>query len=113
MGTVDAWIDEAKSFGIKSIICLLSEDQLQLYQQVPQGLIEYYRLKGFSVTHVPALDHQEPPLTEEHLTKIWDAYSRLDKPVLVHCSAGIDRTGRAITYIQKKLSAISLTGNIK
>lgn len=110
---VDEWIAEVKSFGIKSIICLLSDDQLPFYQQVPNGLIECYRVNGFSVTHIPAADYQTPPLTDEHLAKIWEAYNRLDKPVLVHCSAGVDRTGRAITYIQQKLSAISLTRSIK
>jgi hypothetical protein len=40
---VDAWMLEARAFGIKSIICLLSCDQLPLYDQLPNGLIAYYR----------------------------------------------------------------------
>jgi protein-tyrosine phosphatase len=100
---VDAWMLEARTFGIKSIICLLSDDQLPLYDQLPNGLIAHYRAGGFAVEPVPARDHQYPPLSDEDLQKIWTAYNKLPKPVLVHCSAGVDRTGLAIGHIQNKL----------
>ena len=101
---VDAWIAKVHDFGIKSIICLLSDDQLPLYDQIPGGLIAFYRAKGFTVEHVPAKDHQNPPLTENHLQKIWVAYEGLPKPVLIHCSAGRDRTGMAINHLQRKIA---------
>jgi len=90
VGDVDAWIAEVRAFGINPIICLVSSDQLPLYDQVPGGLISYYRHSGFIVEHIPATDHQYPALTKEHLQRVWTAYQRLQKPVLVHCSAGID-----------------------
>lgn len=102
-GVVDAWIADVRAFGINSIICLLSSDQLPLYDQLPGGLIACYRHAGFVVEHVPATDHQHPPLTEDHLQQIWSAYQRLPKPILIHCSAGIDRTGMAVKYIQMQL----------
>jgi len=100
---VDGWIGEVRVSGVRSIICLLAEDQLRWYADLPTDLISYYRTAGFSVAHVPARDHQSPPLTDQHLEKIWDAYRTLTKPVLVHCSAGIDRTGCAIEYIMRRL----------
>jgi protein-tyrosine phosphatase len=104
---VDAWVEEVRSFGVKSIICLLADDQLVLYSKLSSDLVGYYRQAGFSVAHVPAEDHQRPPLTESHLERIWEAYQSLPKPVLVHCSAGIDRTGRAVEYITKLVGHVA------
>ena len=99
---VDAWIGNVRALGVKSIICLLADDQLSYYGDLETDLISYYRAAGFEVTHVPAGDHQMPPLSRDHLTTIWNAYQHLPKPVLIHCSAGLDRTGRAVEYLQRR-----------
>ena len=103
----DAWLAEIRDLGIKSIICLLSSDQLPFYDQVPGGLIAFYRAAGFTVEHIPAIDHERPPLTTDHLRQVWSAYQTLPKPVLVHCSAGKDRTGLAIDHIRRQLERAS------
>lgn len=90
---VNLWIQQVKSQGVKSIICLLGPDQLSLYNRLPCGLIEYYRQYCFQVEHIPAIDRRSPPLSDEQLRQVWKAYQKLPKPVLVHCSAGIDRSG--------------------
>ena len=97
------WIEEVRSLGIKSIICFLAEDQLGFYSKLPDGLISYYRESGFNVGHIPARDYQSPPLGEGELVRVWEAYKDLPKPILVHCSAGLDRTGLAIQHIQRQL----------
>jgi protein tyrosine phosphatase (PTP) superfamily phosphohydrolase (DUF442 family) len=100
IATVDAWIAEAMAEGVRSIICLLGDDQLPLYAALPDGLIAYYRAAKFTVAHVPSRDHANPPLSREQLDTVRHAYRELPKPVLVHCSAGCSRTGEAVRSIQ-------------
>lgn len=101
---VELWTEEMKEAGISSIICLLAGDQLPLYDRaLPDGLIRFYEQAGFQVAHIPTADGQREPFTAEQLQTAWDAYSRLPKPVLVHCSAGFDRTGRVVDHLLDRL----------
>jgi protein-tyrosine phosphatase len=104
VSTVDAWVADIKRMGVKSIICLLAEEHLKLYDAIPGGLVSYYQECGFAVAHLPVPDHQSPPLNEEQRRRVFIAYQNLEKPVLVHCSAGIDRTGVAVRHIQSQPS---------
>ena len=98
---VDNWIKEAKEQGVRSVIVLLDERQLRFYENLRMNLVLYYRLKGLNVVHINAPNMRRPPLSDQHLKEVWKAYRFLEKPVLVHCSAGIGRTRHAVSWIKK------------
>lgn|SRR6185295_4888169 len=103
---VQDWLTEARDFGIASIICLIGHDQLWLYRKaLPQGLIARYIDEGFEVAHFPTVDQQTHPFTAEEYEAAWRAFQELPKPVLVHCSAGMDRTGRMVSYILERMES--------
>lgn len=99
---VDAWIAAAQAQGVRSIICLLTGEHLSLYRDLGVELPTYYRQHGFEVAHIEARDHLHPPLDAATLAGIGEAFTMLPKSVLVHCSAGVDRTGSAISYLAER-----------
>lgn len=102
LSEVRNWTEDVRAGGIQSVICLLADEHLHLYSSVPGGLLQWYRESSLIVTHIPVDDYREPPLTDSQLEQVLDAFSRNPKPVLIHCSAGIDRTGAAVSFIVER-----------
>ena len=99
---INNWLKEVARMKIKSILCLLSQEQLdEFYGANGIQLLETYRQHEFVVAHVPVPDYQMPPLSGADLAMIEKALTELPKPWLIHCSAGIDRTGASVEYIKK------------
>lgn len=111
---VDEWVAETRAFGVNSIICLIAADQLWLYHRsLPEGLLQRYRSSGFVVEHIPTLDQQTNPFSAEQYEQAWRAFVDLPKPVLVHCSAGMDRTGRIVNHILGELERLETASSGK
>jgi hypothetical protein len=100
------WVNKIKTLGIRSIICLLEPDQLDRYyvrgglNLHQSGLLGYYRKHGFSVSHIPMTDFKRP--TNALMNRVLNKFNILLKPVLIQCSAAIDRTTPVAAFIAAK-----------
>lgn len=99
-GSVEKWIAAARKVGGRSILCLLDERHLGLYASVPGGLLNGYRTAGLEVGHVPVKDHDTAPVTAVEMGRVVEEYEKLPKPVLIHCSAGVDPAGAAVKHLK-------------
>jgi Tyrosine phosphatase family len=110
---VEQWVTRiVNEEGIRSILCLLESAQLERYYGSTLhlhrgGLLGFYESRGLSVHHIPATDYQRPPV--ELMTQALNAFEELPKPVLVHCSAGIDRTTPIVAFIANALGVSKLS----
>lgn len=97
--TVKTW----KKSGIKSIICLLSNEEIEEYYKnaIDGNLIEYYKNNNFLVLHVSIKDFSKPIISKQQLNDIFKNIDSLEEPILIHCGAGEDRTGFLLEAMDK------------
>lgn len=105
------WVRRIRESDIRSIICLMHQKELKHYAQLDLGaenLIQLYRKAGFGVRHIPWDDPAHRPGLDratyaDELARVrveaLGAFDELRKPVLLHCSAGIDRSSPVAAFI--------------
>ena len=94
---VNEWMDFMDAHGIKAVCCLLDQEQLDFYQNV---LLTSYRRRFGSgkVCSAPITDYtyaDETLLVTKILPFLSASVGRGEK-VVVHCSAGMGRTGHVL-----------------
>ena len=107
------WIAQIKGCGIRSVISLMHPKELRHYEKLALGasdLIELYRKQGLNVGHLPWDDpahrnHIHATVFAEELSRMrleaLRAFDELPKPILLHCSAGIDRSSPVAAFLYK------------
>lgn len=96
---VDTWISFMRCRDITRVVCLLDE-QLRLYDFLPNGLIEHYRgLFGPErVLHAPIEDYRlcDETLLLDSILPFLHSSDEAREKVVVHCSGGTGRTGHVL-----------------
>lgn len=89
---IDHWIDSMREAGMRRVVCLLHRPQLARYLDL---LGAYERAFGpTNVCHAPIKDyHLADPATLETAVSFLRSADRADEPTVVHCAAGLGRTG--------------------
>ncbi len=107
------WVGQIRNEGIRSIISLMHDRDIACYQSltIPAGhLLTFYKEQGFQVCSIPYEDpHHKQSSFEEKREKLLQvrnlalaAYNVLPKPILVQCSAAIDRSAPVAAFILMK-----------
>jgi hypothetical protein len=99
------WLIRITEEGIQSVICLLELAQLERYYGSRMalhegGLLGYYQSQGFHVKHYPLTDYKRP--SQEAMKEVLRFFDELPKPLLLHCSAAIDRTAPIAAFIEEQ-----------
>ncbi|MBN1664089.1 MAG: tyrosine-protein phosphatase [Deltaproteobacteria bacterium] len=97
LSSIEYW----KSQGIRSVICLMTGDEL-LYYPEEGDLLDLYHESDLFARVIPVENHKEHPLDASEMHALWTVYQAIEKPVLIHCSAGKDRTGAAVELIMER-----------
>src|SRR5262245_7800251 len=90
---VDQWLEFMAGRGIQRVVCLLMPEQLAYYDDLLRGYQAHFG--GDLVGYAPIRDQflaDLPTLTKGILPFLAEA-DRRGEPTVVHCSAGIGRTG--------------------
>ena len=106
------WVEQIRMEGINSIISFMHDRDLRCYERIDLGgvnLTKFLESKELEVCALPWEDpaHSKTPEAEkrgkrEQMCKdALIAYDRLRHPVLLMCSAGIDRSAPVAAYIWK------------
>jgi hypothetical protein len=111
---VICWVKRIVDQGFRGLICLMHPKEVAHYVGLDIGapdILALYRAKGLEVCHIPwddpahCSDDQRASFDQE-LARIrvcaLECFDKLPKPVLLHCSAGIDRSSPVCAYIHQK-----------
>jgi hypothetical protein len=107
------WIEQIRLEGVRAIISFMHDRDLRCYRDIDLDgldLIAFIERRGFRVCRLPwedpAHSKTDPVAKRAKLEQVRQealaVYDRLPKPVLLQCSAGIDRSAPVAAYVWQK-----------
>ena len=93
-------VRELQSKGVKTIINLRTQREMDSRQQVPFDEAALTKELGINYVHVP-LGGPDTPYTPEALAKVADAIAAADGDVLLHCTVGWRASHMWAAYLVK------------
>jgi len=91
-------IEVFRKRGISDIFCLLTDGEYFTYYG--KDLVKHYRNVGFNVHRFPIMDHGVPRVELAYrMAREMDDALRDKRKAVVHCSAGVGRTGLAVNCL--------------
>jgi protein-tyrosine phosphatase len=104
----EEWLARAHWLGIRTIISFLTDAEVEAYySRLTVPLHQAYEFAGFTVLRLPLEDPWNEAANQAALAELLAAMPQLPSPWLVHCSAGVDRTGFAVRHLTQHLRPAS------
>jgi protein-tyrosine phosphatase len=90
-----------------SLIVLLAEEE-ECVIRTGLNLKSLYLSQGFQVLHLPIPDFNVPSKEDlEEVVKKTVEHAQIGKNILIHCHAGLGRTGLFVAYLAKRVLGLS------
>lgn len=110
------WVRRIKEEGIQSVIAIMGDRELAHYNLAAigaSGLLDLYEKEGLKVRRINWQDPAHPAVSvglsyDEQLQQArvaaLEAFDAFRKPVLIHCSSGIQRSSPVAAFISTERS---------
>jgi protein-tyrosine phosphatase len=90
------WLAFLDRRGIERVCCLLDDDQLDTYDDLLGTYADHFGPDRVCHAPIPDYERVDPAVLVETILPFLTTADRREEPVVVHCSAGLGRTGHVL-----------------